>query len=57
LIKCLEYINCSLTEHGIVLNQVEQFDVLDLYKTCIIIRLILGQLMEKYIGLIKMQLY
>ena len=25
---------CSLTEHGIVLSQVEQFDVLDLYKTC-----------------------
>ena len=25
---------CLLTEHGIVLSQAEQFDVLDLYKTC-----------------------
>ena len=33
VIICLEYVICSLTEHGIVLSQAEQFDVLDLYKT------------------------
>jgi hypothetical protein len=27
------FVICSLTEHGIVLSQAEQFDVLDLYKT------------------------
>ena len=33
LIIRLKYVNCSLTEHRIVLSQAEQFDVLDLYKT------------------------
>ena len=36
VIICLEYVICSLTEHGIVLSQAEQFDVLDLYKTHIV---------------------
>ena len=43
------YVICLSTEHGIVLDQTEQFNVLDLYthSRCMIVCFILGQLMEK----------